>query len=190
MAKNCQWHGEPNWVDKMAEKFCVNCGNKLPDKAVLCIQCGRPVSNEKAIRRWAERQTQQGTKATTERVLLTVTQSRLRGGSLVSPHSIIVTNRALRMKDPRTFGLREDMTELPYEHIHSIKKKGGLRGVKLVISSGSHGTIDLEGISGEDADKIIALVHQHKTSPPPMPTHQPPTSGMSLIDELKKIGRT
>jgi len=42
--------------------FCMNCGNALPEKAWLCIRCGRPVSDEKAIKRWANRQEKLGSK--------------------------------------------------------------------------------------------------------------------------------
>ncbi len=36
--------------------LCVFCGNALPEKAEMCMRCGRPVSDEGAIKRWAKRQ--------------------------------------------------------------------------------------------------------------------------------------
>ena len=36
--------------------LCINCGNVLPEKAWLCMRCGRPIYDEKAIKRWAKRQ--------------------------------------------------------------------------------------------------------------------------------------
>ena len=134
---------------------------------------------------------------TSETVLLEVKASALRGGGLVSRNSVTATNRSLRFKDPKMFGLRSDITEIPYNKIDSIKKKGGLRGSTLVMNSGTFGTIELGGISGGDADKIIAIytnnittagaatpqpVYQPVPQPVPQPTPEKKTRWSSLIN--------
>jgi len=40
--------------------LCINCGSALTEKAWLCMRCGRPVYDEKAIKRWVKRQEKLG----------------------------------------------------------------------------------------------------------------------------------
>jgi hypothetical protein len=60
----------------------------------------------------------------------------------------------LRFKDPKTLGIREDITEIPYDKINSIKKKGGLRGYTLIVNSGTFSTIELGGFQVETQTKL------------------------------------
>jgi hypothetical protein len=93
------------------------------------------------------------------------------------------------------FGLRSDITEIPYNKIDSIKKKGGLRGSTLVMNSGTFGTIELGGISGGDADKIIAIYKKYSASgtatpqpvPQPVPQPTPKEDPMEQLNKLKKM---
>lgn len=98
--------------EQSPQQACQKCGGAIEWKSGVCQRCG----------------------TINEIVLLEVKESRLRGGSLMSPSSLTATNRALKFKDPKMFGLRKDITELPYDHIDSIKKKGGLRGSKLIMN--------------------------------------------------------
>ena len=153
----------------MAKNYCPSCGGVLGESGV-CPACG----------------------TTNEAILLEVKSSALRGGGLVSRHSVTATNRSFRFKDPKMFGLRSDITEIPYNKIDSIKKKGGLRGSTLVMNSGTFGTIELGGISGGDADKIIAIYKKYSASgtATPQPVAQPvpqPTSKEDPMEQLNKL---
>lgn len=160
----------------MARNYCPRCGGVLGESGV-CPACG----------------------TTNEAILLEVKSSALRGGGLVSRHSVTATNRSLRFKDPKMLGIREDITEIPYNKIDSIKKKGGLRGSTLIMNSGTFGTIELGGISGGDADKIIVIYKKYSASgaatpqpiaqPAPRPAPQPATNEdpMEQLNKLKKM---
>jgi hypothetical protein len=73
----------------------------------------------------------------------------------------------------------------------TVKKKGGLRGSTLVMNSGTFGTIELGGISGGDADKIIAIYKKYSASgaatPQPVPQPAPKEDPMEQLNKLKKM---
>ncbi len=115
----------------MAKNYCPSCGGILGESGV-CPACG----------------------TTNEAILLEVKASALRGGGLVSHNSVTATNRSLRFRDPKMFGLRSDITEIPYNKIDSIKKKGGLRGSTLIMNSGTFGTVELGGFQVETQTKL------------------------------------
>ena len=125
----------------------------------------------------------------TETVLLEVTASALRGGGLITHNSVKATNRGLRFRDPKLLGLTEDITEIPYNKIDSLKKKGGLRGTTLIMNSGTFGRIELGGISGGDADKIIAIYKKYRDAETPQaaPQQVPEEDPMELLTKLKKM---
>ena len=151
----------------MAKNYCPSCGGVLGESGV-CPACG----------------------TINEAILLEVKASALRGGGLMSRNSVTATNRSLRFTDPKMFGLRSDITEIPYNKIDSIKKKGGLRGSTLVMNSGTFGTIELGGISGGDADKIIAIYKKYSASgaATPQPVAQPAQEDpMEQLAKLKKM---
>jgi len=124
-----------------------------------------------------------------ETVLLEVTASALRGGGLITQNSVTATNRGLRFRDPKLLGLTEDITEIPYNKIDSIKKEGGLRGTTLIMNSGTFGTIELRGISGGDADKIIAIYKKYRDvgTPQAVPQQAPKEDPMEQLAKLKKM---
>jgi hypothetical protein len=156
----------------MAKNYCPSCGSVLGESGV-CPACG----------------------TTNEAILLEVKSSALRGGGLVSHHSVTATNRSLRFKDPKMLGIREDITEIPYNKIDSIKKKGGLRGSTLIMNSGTFGTIELGGISGGDADKIVAIYKKYSASEAATPQSvveqvsqpAPKEDPMEQLNKLKKM---
>jgi len=122
----------------------------------------------------------------TETVLLEVTASALRGGGLITHNSVKATNRGLRFRDPKMLGLTEDVTEIPYNKIESLKKKGGLRGTTLIMSSGTFGTIELGGISGGDANKIIAIYKKYRDVQTPQAAPQQ-ASTEDPVEQLAKL---
>jgi len=159
----------------MAKNYCPRCGGVLGESGV-CPACG----------------------TTNEAILLEVKASALRGGGLMSRNSVTATNRSLRFTDPKMFGLRSDITEIPYNKIDSIKKKGGLRGSTLVMNSGTFGTIELGGISGGDADKIIAIYKKYSASgaampqpvyqPVPQPAQEDPMEQLAKLKKMVEAG--
>ncbi len=173
----------------MAQRFCNRCGIAIAPDARFCNQCGKPAAptpTVPATTHTMPRQAQRGQRpqhacqrcgnaldwrsdvchscgTINEIVLLSLTESSLSGGALVNRPSVVATNRALRLRDPKVFGSREEFIEIPYVHIDSMQKRGGLSGSKLLIYSGAFGTIVLDAISDKDADRIKAIYKQYAT---------------------------
>jgi hypothetical protein len=177
--------------------LCQNCWNKDPSEDV-CSVCYAPLSlPERALRTgicnrcWTQKQNEDTDfyvdDTPEEEVLLAVTQSKLMSGNYFYTHSIIVTERALKLEEPTILG-QITMTEIPFEHIDSIKKIGGLFASTLKISAGTYGIIEMRGVSNRDADAVIGLVHKKqaelKLAVPPLSQE----SGIiSVADEIQKL---
>src|SRR5215211_6126603 len=62
-----------------------------------------------------------------ERVLLVARQSRLKpGGSHFTPNIIYATDRRIIIRDPYMLGIKENVVDIPYDIITSIKLEKGL----------------------------------------------------------------
>ncbi|HYX55792.1 MAG TPA: PH domain-containing protein [Nitrososphaeraceae archaeon] len=62
-----------------------------------------------------------------ERVLLVARQSRLKpGGSHFTPNIIYATDRRIIIRDPYMLGIKENVIDIPYDIITSIKLEKGL----------------------------------------------------------------
>ncbi len=173
----------------MVKRFCNQCGTAIPPSARFCPLCGNSTAPVTPATMHTVPRQAQGSQSPqpacqrcghafdwrsgvchtcgtiNEIVLLSVTESHLRDGGLVNRHSVVATNRALRFRNPKVFGVREDFIEIPYTHIESLQKKSGLRGSKLLIRSGVFGTIVLDAISDQDANRIIATYKQYALAP-------------------------
>jgi Short C-terminal domain/zinc-ribbon domain len=120
-----------------------------------------------------------------ETVLLRVTQSKIQ--NYFFPHSIIATERALKLKEPTVIA-KGTITEIPYEQIHSIKRIGGVFFSTLKISAGVYGEIEIDRLYHSDADAVIEVVHKRQAelrmtvSPLPQKTRT-----FSVAEELQKL---
>ena len=62
-----------------------------------------------------------------EDVLVVARQSRVRpGGSAVTPNIIYATNRLIIIRDPQMLGIKENVVDIPYDVITSVKLEKGL----------------------------------------------------------------
>ncbi len=62
-----------------------------------------------------------------EDVLVVARQSRIRpGGSAVTPNIIYATNRRIIIRDPYMMGIKENIVDIPYDVITSVKLDKGL----------------------------------------------------------------
>jgi hypothetical protein len=91
-----------------------------------------------------------------EKVLLVARQSRLMpGGSVLTPDTIIATDRRIIMRDPYMLGLKSELIDIPYDVITSVKLQKGvftstiLFKAPSLVNKSKLGLID-ENISGED----------------------------------------
>ena len=62
-----------------------------------------------------------------ERILLVAIQSRIRpGGSLFTPNAIYATDRKINGRNPYILGIKENIVDIPYDIITSLKLENGL----------------------------------------------------------------
>lgn len=62
-----------------------------------------------------------------EKVLLVARQSRIKpGGSLHTPNIIYATDRRIIIRDPYMFGIKENVVDIPYDIVTSVKLERGI----------------------------------------------------------------
>src|ERR687889_1566895 len=105
-----------------------------------------------------------------EKVLLVARQSRIKpGGSHFTPNIIYATDRRIIVRDPYMFGIKENIVDIPYDIITSIKLEKGLLSSTIrfkapgLMSSTKLGMID-SIVDGEDNDQggIIEAIPKDK----------------------------
>jgi hypothetical protein len=91
-----------------------------------------------------------------EKVLLVARQSRIRpGGSHFTPNIIYATDRRIIIRDPYLLGIKENVVDIPYDIVTSVKLEKGLLSSTIrfkapgLMSSTKLGMID-SMIDGED----------------------------------------
>jgi hypothetical protein len=91
-----------------------------------------------------------------EKVLLVARQSRIKpGGSLHTPNVIYATDRRIIIRDPYMLGIKENVVDIPYDIITSVKLEKGLLSSTIrfkapgLLSSTKLGMMD-SMIDGED----------------------------------------
>ena len=104
-----------------------------------------------------------------EEVLVVARQSRIRpGGSAVTPNIIYATNTRIIIRDPYMLGIKENIVDIPYDVITSVKLEKGLLSSTIrfeaptLVGSKRLGMID--GIvSGEnDPERVIEAIPKRK----------------------------
>jgi hypothetical protein len=107
-----------------------------------------------------------------EKVLLVARQSRIRpGGSHLTPNIIYATDRRIIIRDPYMLGIKENVVDIPYDIITSIKLEKGLFSSTIrfkapgLMSSTRLGMMDglIDG-SSEDNDQggVIEAIPKNK----------------------------
>jgi hypothetical protein len=91
-----------------------------------------------------------------EKVLLVARQSRIRpGGSHFTPNIIYATDRRIIIRDPYMLGIKENVVDIPYDIVTSVKLEKGLLSSTIrfkasgLVSSTKLGMMD-SMIDGED----------------------------------------
>ena len=150
-----------------------------------------------------------------EEVYVVARQSRLKpGGSAFSPNIVFGTDRRIIIKDPRMLGLRENIVDIPFDMISSVRIDKGVFSSNIIfkapglISSGRRGKLDkmMEGYgdTSEIAEEegIITAIPKNKAEDllevirngmdrdrevyrHPQQQQQP--SSISIADELIKL---
>src|SRR5918911_729867 len=84
-----------------------------------------------------------------EEVFVVAKQSRLKpGGSAFTPNIVFGTDRRIIIKDPMMLGLRENVVDIPYDMISSVRIDKGVFSSNIIfkapglISSGRRGKLD------------------------------------------------
>lgn len=104
-----------------------------------------------------------------EKVLLVARQSRIRpGGSLHTPNIIYATDRRIIIRDPYMLGIKENVVDIPYDIVTSVKLEKGLLSSTIrfkapgLMSSTKLGMMD-SIIDGEDDQSgIIEAISKDK----------------------------
>ena len=147
-----------------------------------------------------------------EEVIMVARQSRiLPGGSYITPNVIYATNRRIIMRDPYMLGIKENIVDIPYDVITSVRLEKGLFSSEIRFEApaivGSkrlgmiHGIVsgetDNEGIikaipkrKAEDLVQVIRSgIYGYNNSGIRRPPHQQHANSTSLADELTKFAK-
>ncbi len=142
-----------------------------------------------------------------EKVLVMAKQSRFKpGGALTSPNSVFATDRRLIIRNPTMLGMRENVEDIPYDQITSVKLERGLFSSTLVIRSpglselsrlggnmlawgrGEDGAID--SLPKDKAEQLMMVIKKgmadvrKRKEQPTMVNNQ-----ISVADELAKLAK-
>lgn len=104
-----------------------------------------------------------------EKVLLVARESRLMpGGSILTPNTVIATDKRVIIRDPYMLGLKSELIDIPYDVITSVKLQKGvftstiLFKALTMVNKSKLGLMD-ENISGEDdQDGVIEALSKDK----------------------------
>jgi len=95
-----------------------------------------------------------------EEVFVVARQSRLKpGGSKLTPNVVFATDRRIIIKDPSMLGLREDIVDIPYDMISSVRIDKGVFSSNIIfkapglINSSRRGRLDKLVMSDKDEIK-------------------------------------
>jgi Bacterial PH domain/Short C-terminal domain len=101
-----------------------------------------------------------------EKILLVARQSRIRpGGSCLTPNTVYATDRRIIIRDPYMLGIKENIVDIPYDIITSVKLEKGLLSSTIrfkapgLVSSTRLGMMEeiIDGQEEEHGGKIEAI---------------------------------
>jgi hypothetical protein len=148
-----------------------------------------------------------------EEVLVVARQSRVRpGGSAVTPNIIYATNKRIIIRDPYMLGIKENIVDIPFDVITSVKLDKGLLSSTIrfeapaLVGSKRLGMVDgivsgendqeglIEAIPKRKAEDIVQVIrsgmHEAGYNQNRIQTSSHQISGHSSItDELSKLGK-
>ena len=108
-----------------------------------------------------------------EEVFVVARQSRLKpGGSHFTPNIVFATDRRIIIKDPSMLGMREEVVDIPYDMITSIRLDKGVLSSNVIFrapglrSTGRVGRIEKltgnEYDNGDSEDTVITAIPKDK----------------------------
>lgn len=104
-----------------------------------------------------------------EKVLLVARQSRIRpGGSHFTPNIIYATDRRIIIRDPYMLGIKENVVDIPYDIVTSVKLEKGLLSSTIrfkapgLMSSTKLGMMDSIIDGEDDQGGIIEAISKNK----------------------------
>ena len=142
-----------------------------------------------------------------EKVLLVARESRLMpGGSILTPNTVIATDKRVIIRDPYMMGLKSEIIDIPYDVITSVKLQKGvftstiLFKAPTMVNKSKLGLMD-ENISGEDdqdgviealskdkAEELLEIIRRHmKVTGSGEATSSIDT--ISIADEIEKLSK-
>jgi Bacterial PH domain/Short C-terminal domain len=155
-----------------------------------------------------------------EKVLLVAKQSRIKpGGSKLTPNIVYATDKRIIIRDPYMLGMRENIVDIPYDIITSVKLEKGILSSTIrfrapgLVSSSRLGMIDglidgehdqdgkIDAIPKDKAEKLLETIREGMQGPKSkantnMSQQQqiPPSStvsnqSISIADELAKLAK-
>jgi Bacterial PH domain/Short C-terminal domain len=146
-----------------------------------------------------------------EKVLLVAKQSRIKpGGSNLTPNVVFATDKRIIIRDPYMLGMRENIVDIPYDIITSVKLEKGILSSTIVfrapglINPTRLGLIDksiggshpedgaIETIPKDKAEKLIEIIRQGMKNSKNINQQIPvyiENKLTSIADELMKLAK-
>jgi hypothetical protein len=155
-----------------------------------------------------------------EKVLLVAKQSRIKpGGSKLTPNIVYATDKRIIIRDPYMLGMRENIVDIPYDIITSVKLEKGILSSTIrfrapgLVSPSRLGMIEglidgehdqdgkIDAIPKDKAEKLLETIREGMQGPKTkantnMSQQQqiPPSStvsnqSISIADELAKLAK-
>jgi hypothetical protein len=154
-----------------------------------------------------------------EKVLLVARQSRIKpGGSLHTPNIIYATDRRIIIRDPYMLGIKENVVDIPYDIVTSIKLEKGLLSSTIrfkapgLVSSTKLGMINslidgeddqggiIEAIPKDKAQDLLEIIRSgmqtssnsnRKSAANELLGSKeiPPNQSRSIADEIRKLAK-
>lgn len=141
-----------------------------------------------------------------EKVLFVAKQMRnIPGGAIISsPNTVFATDKRLIIRNPTMLGMRENVEDISYDKITSVKLEKGLFSSTILIRSpglsemsrisqssgliawgrGEDGSID--ALPKEKAEQLVKIIKERMES---MKKSSRDTNQISIADELSKLAK-
>lgn len=143
-----------------------------------------------------------------EKVLLVARESRLMpGGSILTPNTVIATDKRVIIRDPYMLGLKSDLIDIPYDVITSVKLQKGvftstiLFKAPTMVNKSKLGLMD-ENISGEDdqdgviealskdkAEELLEIIRRRMKASTGEAEATSSIDTISIADEIEKLSK-
>jgi len=112
------------------------------------------------------------------------------GGSILTPNSIIVTDKKLIIRNPSALGLRQKLEFYTYDNIIDVKLERGVLSAALEINvPGSFKDARVDAISKDDAEQILKMMQEGIKKSKGTTQEKQTQDSSSVADELAKIAK-